>query len=92
MHGRSIDTDVVELRVRARAHAAATARAALGDRPAPGRRGCAATDEALAELVFLDVPARTAKRLLELSGDADSFTLPVTQEELASMVGASASG
>ena len=48
-----------------------------------------ATDEALAELVFLDVPARTAKRLLELSGDADRFTLPVTQEELASMVGAS---
>jgi CRP-like cAMP-binding protein len=48
-----------------------------------------ATDEALAELVFLDVPARTAKRLLELSGGADAFTLPVTQEELASMVGAS---
>lgn len=48
-----------------------------------------ATDEALAELVFLDVPARTAKRLLELSANADSFTLPVTQEELASMVGAS---
>ena len=48
-----------------------------------------ATDEALAELVFLDVPARTAKRLLELSADTDSFTLPVTQEELASMVGAS---
>jgi CRP-like cAMP-binding protein len=48
-----------------------------------------ATDEALAELVFLDVPARTARRLLELSADTDSFTLPVTQEELASMVGAS---
>jgi CRP-like cAMP-binding protein len=48
-----------------------------------------ATDEALAELVFLDVPARTAKRLLELAGDTNSFTLPVTQEELASMVGAS---
>jgi CRP/FNR family transcriptional regulator, cyclic AMP receptor protein len=48
-----------------------------------------ATDEALAELVFLDVPARTAKRLLELSAETDSFTLPVTQEELASMVGAS---
>ncbi len=48
-----------------------------------------ATDEALADAVFLDVPARTAKRLLELAGDADSFTLPVTQEELASMVGAS---
>jgi CRP-like cAMP-binding protein len=48
-----------------------------------------ATDEALAELVFLDVPARTAKRLLELSAGDDRFTLPVTQEELASMVGAS---
>ncbi len=48
-----------------------------------------ATDEALADAVFLDVPARTAKRLLELAGDADRFTLPVTQEELASMVGAS---
>lgn len=46
-------------------------------------------DEALADAVFLDVPARTAKRLLDLAGDADSFTLPVTQEELAAMVGAS---
>jgi CRP-like cAMP-binding protein len=48
-----------------------------------------ATDEALADAVFLDVPARTAKRLLELAGEQDRFTLPVTQEELASMVGAS---
>lgn len=48
-----------------------------------------ATDEALADAVFLDVPARTAKRILELAGTADRFTLPVTQEELASMVGAS---
>jgi len=48
-----------------------------------------ATDEALADAVFLDVPARTAKRLLELAGDADEFKLPVTQEELAAMVGAS---
>jgi CRP/FNR family transcriptional regulator, cyclic AMP receptor protein len=48
-----------------------------------------ATDEALGDAVFLDVPARTAKRLLELAGDADDFKLPVTQEELASMVGAS---
>lgn len=48
-----------------------------------------ATDEALADAVFLDVPARTAKRLLELAGEADRFTLPVTQEELAAMVGAS---
>ena len=48
-----------------------------------------ATDEALTDAVFLDVPARTAKRLLELAGEADNFTLPVTQEELASIVGAS---
>ena len=48
-----------------------------------------ATDEALADAVFLDVPGRTAKRLLELAGDADEFQLPVTQEELAGMVGAS---
>ena len=48
-----------------------------------------ATDEALADAVFLEVPARTAKRLLELAGDADEFKLPVTQEELAAMVGAS---
>ena len=46
-------------------------------------------DEALADSVFLDVTGRTAKRLLELGGDADEFTLPVTQEELAGMVGAS---
>lgn len=48
-----------------------------------------ATDEALADAVFLDVPARTAKRLLELAGDADAFMLPMTQEELAGLVGAS---
>ncbi|MHB8467977.1 MAG: Crp/Fnr family transcriptional regulator [Acidimicrobiales bacterium] len=47
------------------------------------------TDSALADAVFLDVTGRTAKRLLELAGDADEFTLPLTQEELASMVGAS---
>jgi len=48
-----------------------------------------AMDEALADSVFLDVTGRTAKRLLELAGDADEFYLPVTQEELAGMVGAS---
>jgi CRP-like cAMP-binding protein len=48
-----------------------------------------ATDEALADAVFLDVPGRTAKRLLELAGADDEFKLPVTQEELAGMVGAS---
>ncbi len=48
-----------------------------------------AVDEALADTVFLDVPGRTAKRLLELAGEGDQFQLPVTQEELAAMVGAS---
>ena len=48
-----------------------------------------ATDEALADAVFLDVPARTAKRLLELAGDRDEFQLPMTQEDLAGLVGAS---
>jgi CRP/FNR family cyclic AMP-dependent transcriptional regulator len=48
-----------------------------------------ATDEALADAVFLDVPARTAKRLLELADGKDQFTIPLTQEELASMIGAS---
>ena len=43
----------------------------------------------LADAVFLDVPARTAKRLLELSGDRDEFRLPMTQEDLAGLVGAS---
>ena len=48
-----------------------------------------AMDEALADSVFLDVTGRTAKRLLELADGSDEFTLPVTQEELAGMVGAS---
>ena len=43
----------------------------------------------LADSVFLDVTGRTAKRLLELSEGVDDFILPVTQEELAGMVGAS---
>jgi CRP-like cAMP-binding protein len=46
-------------------------------------------DAALADSVFLDVTGRTAKRLLELAGEDDEFALPVTQEELAGMVGAS---
>ena len=46
-------------------------------------------DEVLADSVFLDVTGRTAKRLLELAGPDDEFALPVTQEELAGMVGAS---
>ena len=48
-----------------------------------------AMDEALADSVFLDVPGRTAKRLLELAGHNNEFVLPITQEELAGMVGAS---
>jgi len=47
------------------------------------------TDTALADSVFLDVTGRTAKRLLELAGEDDEFVLPITQEELAGMVGAS---
>ncbi len=46
-------------------------------------------DEVLADSVFLDVTGRTAKRLLELSGGKDEFVLPITQEALAGMVGAS---
>lgn len=46
-------------------------------------------DGVLADSVFLDVTGRTAKRLLEIAGDSDDFSLPVTQEELAGMVGAS---
>jgi CRP-like cAMP-binding protein len=48
-----------------------------------------ATDEALTDAMFLDVPGRTAKRLLELAGDEDEFEMPLTQEELAGVVGAS---
>jgi CRP-like cAMP-binding protein len=46
-------------------------------------------DEVLADSVFLDVTGRTAKRLVEMSEGNDEFSLPVTQEELAGMVGAS---
>ena len=48
-----------------------------------------ATDRALSDTVFLDVMGRTAKRLLEMAGGKDEFEMPLTQEELASMVGAS---
>jgi len=48
-----------------------------------------AMDNALADSVFLDVTGRTAKRLLEMAGDEEEFELPLTQEELAGMVGAS---
>ena len=46
-------------------------------------------DVALADSMFLDVTGRTAKRLLELAGADEEFELPVTQEELAGMIGAS---
>jgi CRP-like cAMP-binding protein len=46
-------------------------------------------DDALADAMLLDVTGRTAKRLLELSADSDEFVLPITQEELAGLVGAS---
>ena len=48
-----------------------------------------AMDRALSDTVFLDVMGRTAKRLLGMAGDRDEFEMPLTQEELASMVGAS---
>ena len=48
-----------------------------------------AMDEVVADSVFLDVTGRTAKRLLDLSDGAEEFILPITQEELAGMVGAS---
>lgn len=46
-------------------------------------------DTVLADTIFLDVPARTAKRLLELSDNQTYFILTLTQEELSAMVGAS---
>ena len=46
-------------------------------------------DEALADSFFLDVTGRTAKHLLEMAGDDDTFEIPITQEELAGLVGAS---
>ncbi|MDQ2678296.1 MAG: Crp/Fnr family transcriptional regulator [Actinomycetota bacterium] len=47
------------------------------------------TDEALADAFFLDVTGRTAKHLLELAGENEEFEIPITQEELAGLVGAS---
>lgn len=48
-----------------------------------------AMDSALADAFFLDVTARTAKHLLEIAGDRDEFEIPITQEELGGLVGAS---
>ena len=47
------------------------------------------TEIALADTMFVDVTGRTAKRLLEMAGESDEFQLPITQEELAGMSGAS---
>lgn len=47
------------------------------------------TDEALTDAVLLDVPGRTAKRLLELAGSRNDFVTTLTQEEMASLIGAS---
>jgi len=46
-------------------------------------------DGALADAFFLDVTGRTAKHLLELAGNRETFEIPITQEELAGLVGAS---
>ena len=67
----------------------AVTRGCCGASPACSPSASGSTDEALADSVFLDVTGRTAKRLLELSEGVDEFILPVTQEELAGMVGAS---
>lgn len=73
-----------------------TLRAALESRPQALwavlsllARRLRATDEDLADAMLLDVPGRTAKRLLQLAGPDDGFGPSVTQEELAAMVGAS---
>ncbi len=47
------------------------------------------TDDALTDAMFLDVTGRTAKRIIELAGEADEFVIPLTQEELAGLIGAS---
>jgi CRP/FNR family cyclic AMP-dependent transcriptional regulator len=56
-------------------------------------------DEALADAAFLDVPGRVAKKLLELAETTSKktpegypVTRPVTQEQLAAMVGATREG
>jgi len=53
-------------------------------------------DEAIQDVVFFDVPGRVARRLLELAqqhgrpdGDGYQIEVPITQEEIAQMVGAS---
>ncbi len=53
------------------------------------------TDQLVADLVFFDVRSRVARRLLELcdtfgvqSGDGTEIPIPMTQQDLANMVGA----
>jgi CRP/FNR family cyclic AMP-dependent transcriptional regulator len=46
------------------------------------------TTRQMSALVFLDMPARVARQLLQLAGDDGTATPPVTQSELAEMVGA----
>jgi CRP-like cAMP-binding protein len=55
-----------------------------------------AADEAIQDVVFFDVPGRVARRLLDLAnrhGSSDGsgmrIDVPITQEEIAQMVGAS---
>ena len=55
-----------------------------------------ATDEIVGDMIFLDVPSRVAKKLLELAqkngeghGNGDTTTILLTHEELSRMVGAS---
>jgi CRP-like cAMP-binding protein len=48
-----------------------------------------AAHDALADSAFLDLSGRIAKRMLEFAAGADEFQLPLTQDELAAMVGAS---
>jgi CRP/FNR family cyclic AMP-dependent transcriptional regulator len=56
-------------------------------------------DEAVADAAFLDVPGRVAKRLIELAEaqgtqtpDGVRIGIPLTQEELAAMIGATREG
>ena len=53
-------------------------------------------DEMIGDMVFLDVPTRVAKKLLELADtygesrdDQDRITIPLGQEELSRLVGSS---
>ena len=55
-----------------------------------------ATDEMVGDMVFLDVPARVARKLLDLAqtyqdtqDPSGNVTVPLSQEELASVVGCS---